>query len=61
MKTFTVTERKEFRSRSQAARYFLRRYYKRGKMTQSAIANRLGVSVACVNEVAKVMGLVGAR
>jgi len=44
-------------SRSQAARFYLRKFYPH-KMSQSAISRKYGISVQCVNEQADALGLV---
>jgi predicted transcriptional regulator len=66
MKLVTIREkvvsyRTRRMSRSKAASYFLKKYYKTGKMSQSDIARKLKVSVQCVNEVADKQGLVVRR
>jgi hypothetical protein len=71
MKPFTIVERRVVktvvvrripcRSLSVAARYYLRKYYKTGKMSQSAIARKFHVTPQCVNEQAKDLGMVHAR
>jgi len=53
--------RRNFDNATKAARFLLNRDYARERLTQTNIANMLGVTVQLVNDEAAKMGLVGMR